>query len=210
MTHKDTTPPKLKKAVHVTERYIIKVLIAMMSVLLVIATIELGHEIIKAIAVRGETENHFIINLENLLNVFGVFLLVLIGIELLDTIKVYFKKHIIHVEVVMLVALIAISRKIIVMDYEKFSGLELLGIATIIVALAGGYFLIKKTGGCGFWPKESEEMEDVVIKEKVKQDDDSIIEREKIIKKHRGENLIAPSELNEGAPADQKIKKEND
>lgn len=208
MAQKDTTPPKLKKAVHVTERYIIKVLIAMMSVLLVIATIELGFEIIKAITIRDETESHLIINLDNLLNVFGVFLLVLIGIELLDTIKVYFKKHIIHVEVVMLVALIALSRKIIVMDYVKYTGLELLGIATIIVALAGGYFLIKKTGGCGFWPKESEETEDVIIKEKINQDDDSIIEREKIIKKHSGENLIAPSDLKNQQKESEKIKEE--
>ncbi len=208
MPHRDTTPPKLKKVVYITEQYIIKVLIAMMSVLLVIATIELGHEIIKAITVRSETENHLVINLENLLNVFGVFLLVLIGIELLDTIKVYFRRHVIHVEVVMLVALIAISRKIIVMDYGKYTGLELLGVATIIVALAGGYFLIKKTGGCGFWPKESEETEDVIIKEKVSKDDDSIIEREKIIKKHSGENLIAPSELNKQQEESEKIKQE--
>ncbi len=208
MPHRDTTPPKLKKAVHITERYIIKVLIALMSLLLVIATIELGYEFIKAITVRSETEDHLIINLGNLLNVFGVFLLVLIGIELLDTIKVYFRRHVIHVEVVMLVALIAISRKIIVMDYIQYTGFELLGIASIIVALAGGYFLIKKIGGCGFWPRESEEIEDVVIKEKVSKDDDSIIEREKIIKKQSGENLIAPSDLKKQEKEAERIKEE--
>lgn len=193
MGHKDNTPPKLKKAVQTTERYIIKTLIALMSVLLVVATIELGYVFYRSITDPGD--GYFIINLDNLLNVFGVFLLVLIGIELLDTIKVYFREHVIHVEVVMLVAIIAISRKIIVMDYDKYSGLETLGIAAIIIALAAGYFMIKKTGGCGFWPKETAGEKDVIIKEKVNKDDNSIIEREKVIKEKSGENLIAPSEL---------------
>ncbi len=208
MGYKDNTPPKLKKAVQTTERYIIKTLIALMSVLLVVATIELGYVFYKAITEPGE--GYFIINLDNLLNVFGVFLLVLIGIELLDTIKVYFREHVIHVEVVMLVAIIAISRKIIVMDYDKYSGLETIGIAVVILALSAGYYLIKKTGGCGFWPKETEEKRDVIIKEKVNKDDDSIIEREKIIKEKTGENLIAPSEMAEKEKEKESIKLKKD
>lgn len=208
MAYQDNTPPKLKKAVQTTERYIIKTLIAMMSVLLVIATIELGYVFYRSITDPGD--GHFLINLDNLLNVFGVFLLVLIGIELLDTIKVYFREHVIHVEVVMLVAIIALSRKIIVMDYDKYSGFETIGIAAIIIALSGGYFLIKKTGGCGFWPKEKEETKNVVIKEKVNKDDDSIIEREQIIKKKTEENLIAPAHLSPDQQQSEKIRLKKD
>ncbi len=192
MTYKDTTPPKLKKAVQFTERLIIKVLIALMSVLLVIATIEMGFVFFDAITETGD--KHFLINLDNLMNIFGVFLLVVIGIELLDTIKVYFRKHVIHVEIVMLVALIAMSRKIIVMDYENLQGLEMLGIASIIVALAGGYFLIKKIGGCGFWPKEmNDSIEDVVITEKMDAKDNKVVERQKVTTKRRSKNLIGAS-----------------
>ncbi len=126
------------------------------------------------------------------MNVFGVFLLVVIGIELLDTIKVYFRKHVIHVEVVMLVAIIALARKVIVMDFDQYAGVESLGIAAIILALAGGYFLIKRTGGCDFWPKEPGEEKDVVIEEKISREDDRVIERKKIIKKKSEESLISP------------------
>ena len=208
MTYKDNTPAKLKKVVKKIETYIIKTLIALMSLLLIIATIELGAVFFKAITDPGE--GHFLINLDNLMNVFGVFLLVLIGIELLDTIKVYFRDHVIHVEVVMLVALIAVSRKVIVMDYEKYTGLEIFGIAAILLALAGGYFLIKKTGGCGFWPKETEEVEDVFIREKRNKDDDSIIEREKTIKKQSGENLIAPPGLKTPSTAREQVRQDPD
>ncbi len=125
MTHKDTTPPKPKKAVQFTERLVIKLLIALMSILLVIATIEMGFVFYDAICETGE--EHFLINIGDLMNIFGIFLLVVIGIELLDTIKVYFRKHVIHVETVMPVALIAMSGKIIVMDMKTWEGLKCLG-----------------------------------------------------------------------------------
>lgn len=192
MTYKDDTPPLLKKFVHKVERYIIKTLIALMSLLLIIATIELGYELVSSLL--ADNENHFIINLDSLMSVFGVFLLVLIGIELLDTIKVYFRRHVIHVEVVILVAIIAIARKVIVMDFDKYTGLDSLGIAAILLALAGGYYLIKKTGGCGFWPKETDETEDVVIEERIEPEDGKVMERRKTIRKRSEENLIGPGE----------------
>ncbi len=179
----------LSSVVSRIERYIIKTLIALMSLLLVLATIELAYTIFKSIAYNG-SENVFI-NLDNLMNVFGVFLLVLIGIELLDTIKVYFKKHVIHVEVVILVAIIAIARKVIVMDFDKYSGLEIIGIAAIVIALAGSYYLIKRTG-CGFWPAEREETEDVEIQEVFANNKKGLIERTKTIKTQTQET---PSEI---------------
>ncbi len=163
MADSDKTPTRLKSFVARIERYIIKTLIAMMSLLLILATIELGYTVFRAIIDNGS--DSLLIDLDNLMNVFGVFLLVLIGIELLDTIKVYFRQHVIHVEVVMLVAIIAIARKIIVLDFDKYSGLEIMGIAAILLALAGGYFLIKRTGGCKFWPDE-EDKPDVIIKKR--------------------------------------------
>ncbi|MFP4692205.1 MAG: phosphate-starvation-inducible PsiE family protein, partial [Bacteroidales bacterium] len=140
MPETDSSPPRLRKTVQVIERNIIKTLIALMSILLVAATIELGYVLVKSIVQSGS--DHLIIDLDNLMQVFGVFLLVVIGIELLDTIKVYFKKNVIHVEVVMLVAIIAIARKIIVMDFDIYGGTEIIGIAAIMLALAAGYYLI--------------------------------------------------------------------
>jgi uncharacterized membrane protein (DUF373 family) len=176
----DKTPKLLDKTVKFIERSIIKTLIALMSVLLILATIQLGYLVVVSIL---ESEV-FILDLDVLMDLFGVFLLVLIGIELLDTIKVYFKKHDIHVEVVMLVALIAMARKIVLMDLSYYSGLEIVGIAAIIIALSLGYYFIKKAGGAGFWPNENETQKDVVIEEKefdpVKET--KISERKKVLK----------------------------
>jgi uncharacterized membrane protein (DUF373 family) len=153
---------RINKAAKIVERYIIKTLIGLMSLLLILATIQLGYFVFKGI-IQSQS---FVIDLDTLMDLFGIFLLVLIGIELLDTIKVYFKKHNIHVEVVLLVALIAIARKVILMDFAKYSGLEIMGIAGVIIALSLGYYLIKRAGGCGFWPSEKESEKSVVIEEK--------------------------------------------
>src|SRR4051812_50034789 len=78
-------------------------------------------------------------------NVFGGVLLVLLGLELIDTLKVYFAEHSIRTEVILIVAMIAVGRHIIQIDYEHTSGLELIGMATVMVALAVSYFLVKKS-----------------------------------------------------------------
>ncbi len=136
----------IKKTTRWIESTIIYSLIIMMAGILILATIELAYSLVLTLA-----ESKFLlINLDNLLDLFGVFLLVLIGIELLDTIKVYLRENIVHVEVVVLVAIIAIARKVVVLKAEELPGDTLLGIAAIIVALAIAYYLIRKAGLCEF------------------------------------------------------------
>ena len=90
----------------------------------------------------------FLLESHELIAVLGAFLLVLIGVELLDTIKAYFSENTIHVEIVLLLAIIAIARKVILLDPTSVSGidfgLELTGIGAVVLGLAGGYYLIKK------------------------------------------------------------------
>ena len=87
---------------------------------------------------------------KELITVLGAFLLVLIGVELLDTIKVYFRENAIHVEIVVLLAIIAVARKVILLDPTSKTGFEfgfeLMGIGVIVVGLSAGYYLIKKAG----------------------------------------------------------------
>jgi uncharacterized membrane protein (DUF373 family) len=80
------------------------------------------------------------------MELFGVFLLVLIGIELLDTIKVYLRQNQVHVEVVILVAIIALARKIVVLEIEELPGEKIIGLGILIISLSVAYFLIKKAG----------------------------------------------------------------
>lgn len=76
--------------------------------------------------------------------VFGLFLNVLIALELLENITAYLKKHVIQVELVIVTSLIAVSRKIIILDLEKTAGIDLIALATAILALSVSYWIIRR------------------------------------------------------------------
>ena len=122
------------------ERIVVLALIVMMMLVVLLATFELGWIIVKDII----TPPMFLLEIDELLEIFGFFLLVLIGVELLETIKAYLVEHAIHVEIVLEVALIAIARKVIILDLEKFGSLTLLGIAALILAVAVAFYAVHK------------------------------------------------------------------
>jgi uncharacterized membrane protein (DUF373 family) len=81
---------------------------------------------------------------ESLLDLFSLFLLVLIGVELLDTIRAYLKEHVVHEEVILGAALIAVARKVIVLDIKEYNGLQLVGVAMVIIAITSAYWVTKR------------------------------------------------------------------
>lgn len=122
------------------ERIIILALVVLMLVVVSLSTIELAWVIGKDIV----TPPVVLLEIFELLEIFGLFLLVLIGIELLEMIKIYLEEKVVHVEVVFMVALVAIARKVVILDVKSLSGLTLVGIGAVIFALSGGYFLVKR------------------------------------------------------------------
>jgi len=80
---------------------------------------------------------------KTLFRIFGLFLNVLIALEILENITAYLKKHVIQVELVIVTSLIAVARKIIILDLEKTSGIDLIGLAIAILSLSLGYLIIK-------------------------------------------------------------------
>lgn len=76
---------------------------------------------------------------------FSGILLVVLGLELLETLRVYFTQHRVRLELVIVVALIAVSRHVINLDFEHLTGASIAGIAALIVALTGGYYLVRKS-----------------------------------------------------------------
>ena len=82
---------------------------------------------------------------DSIVSIFGSLLIILIGVELLETVKIFLKDDVVHVEIVILVAIIAIARKVITWDYSKYSFEQLIGLAVMLLALSAGYYLIKKS-----------------------------------------------------------------
>lgn len=120
------------------ERIITGVLIVLLAVVVALALIELGWMLIQDVLKPPV----FILEIEDLLDIFGFFLLVLIGIELLETVKSYYIEGRVDLKVIFTVAMIALGRKIITMEPSKYSGLTLIGIGVIILALVAGYVVV--------------------------------------------------------------------
>jgi len=120
------------------ERIVTAVLLVMLAVVVVLALIDLGWLLIKDIL----KPPLFILEVADLLEIFGFFLLVLIGLELLETVKCYYLEGRIELKVIFSVALIAIGRKIIILEPSKYGGMTLIGIGVIILALVAGYYVV--------------------------------------------------------------------
>ena len=123
------------------QKIIIAVLTALMALVVMLATLE----IVYIIALDILSPPFILLDENELLNIFGYFLLILIGIELLETFSIYLHERAINVQVVLLVAMIALARKVIILDAKEMQSLTLVGIGFIILALAAGYYLVKKS-----------------------------------------------------------------
>ncbi len=130
----------LKTLLHRVTRGVIVALIVMMLVAVILSALELAivlvHEVRKPPA--------GLLGIQNLLEIFGFFLMVLIGLELLESIRAYLDDDTLHVEVVFLVAMIAVARKVIILEVNEYAPLALFGVASLVLALALGYFFVKR------------------------------------------------------------------
>jgi len=86
----------MEKIFNLFERVIIIALIVLISIVILLATIDLGWVILKGVL----SPPLFLLAIDDILETFGAFLLVLVGLELLETIKAYLSDHVIHAEVV--------------------------------------------------------------------------------------------------------------
>ena len=132
----------MEKILRKFEYYLVIGLLAMMALVVFLSTVELAVIIVQRM-LSGKPQL-FLLDNGDMLEIFGFFMMILIGIELIETIKVYLEDESIHVEIICLVAIVAVARKVIIIDLYKVSPVALLGIAAIILALCIGYFFLKR------------------------------------------------------------------
>jgi uncharacterized membrane protein (DUF373 family) len=118
------------------QKLVVLVLVVLLIIVVALSTVHLGFLIAQEIW----KPPRFLIPVQGLLEIFGYFLLVLIGVELLETLKAYVRKNVIHVRVVLEVALIAMARKVIVEEPNSVPSLTLFGIAALILALGIAFY----------------------------------------------------------------------
>lgn len=133
--HKDP----LLKVLHRTIRFAIR-LLAILMVLVIYWSIA---DVVYVLYLKLSTPPYFLLDVEDILQTFGAFMVVLIAVEIFINIRLYLGSNVIPVELVVATALMAVARKIIVLDLKIVSAEQIIGLALVTIALGVTYWLLK-------------------------------------------------------------------
>ena len=128
------------------EAIVVGVLQLLLMIVIVIAVADLWIILGKVIFEGGLSELQTVPDLQRALQraLAGV-LLVLLGLEMMEALRTYFSEHRVKVEIILVLALIAVGRHIIQLDFEHLDGIMLIGIAALVIALSAGLILFSGT-----------------------------------------------------------------
>lgn len=122
------------------ERVVVLTLLGLMMIAILFSTIELAVVLVREL-IRPPIG---LLASGRILEVFGFFLMVLIGVELLESIKSYIEDGRVHAEVVVLVAIVAMARKAVILDHNTASPEILFGMGAAVLAFGIVYFLLRR------------------------------------------------------------------
>ncbi|MGB3765689.1 MAG: phosphate-starvation-inducible PsiE family protein [Phormidesmis sp.] len=128
------------------EGWVSKILSIAMVMVIVVIIIDLAMYLVTYLGAELLSPNVRDANIffgKTLLDIFGLFLSVLIALEILENITAYLRKHVVQVELVIVTSLTAVARKIIILDLKEVSGVSLIGLAIAILSLSISYFIVK-------------------------------------------------------------------
>lgn len=134
----------MERLMRLFERGILHVAQLLLMLVILVAVVELWYLFALAIRERVEHIDSIPMLMMAVQRAFSGILLIVLGLELLETLRVYFTHHRVRLELVLVVALIAVSRHVINLDFEHLEGSTIAGIAGLIVALTAGYYLVRK------------------------------------------------------------------
>lgn len=133
-----------KRIARYFEAIVVGVLQILLMIVIVIAVVDLWIILGTALFNKGLSELSTVPDLQRALqrSLAGV-LLVLLGLEMMEALRTYFSEHRVKVEIILVLALIAVGRHIIQLDFEHLDGLTLIGVAVLIIALSVGLALFR-------------------------------------------------------------------
>ena len=128
---KNDTESILISRIYVLVRYCVRLLSILMAVVIVMGVIDVGWTLYQKLI----TPPLFILTISDMLATFGAFMAVLIAIEILINITVYLRDDVIHVKIVMATALMAVARKVIILDYKEVQPEYVYATAVLVLSL---------------------------------------------------------------------------
>ncbi|MAX32733.1 MAG: hypothetical protein CME72_06670 [Halomonadaceae bacterium] len=121
---------------------IIRVAVRVLAVLMVFVIIWGIGDVLYVLYQRLIAPPFLLLDINDIFQTFGAFMAVLIAIEIFINIRLYLGTNIIPIQLVVATALMAIARKVIVLDMDKVTAMEILGIAAVVIALGITHWLV--------------------------------------------------------------------
>lgn len=134
----DKLDSKLISNLQTSIHFSVKILAILMTFVIFMGVIDVGWTIYQKLG----NKPLFILTVNDMLATFGSFMAVLIAIEIFVNITIYLKDEIIHVKIVIATALMAVSRKVIILDLKVVTAEQMYGLGILIIALSIGYWVV--------------------------------------------------------------------
>jgi uncharacterized membrane protein (DUF373 family) len=129
---------KLLRALRATIHLAVRGLAILMTGVILFGVLD----VVYMLYTRLMTAPVMLLQISDILATFGAFMAVLIAIEIFVNITIYLRDDVIHVKIVMATALMAIARKVIILDFKETEPLYVFGIAAVVLAMSLGYWLV--------------------------------------------------------------------
>lgn len=123
------------------ELLMVAALTLMVSVSVLLTMLYAGYELYHAVGAGVKSFGH-----DQFVTVFGTFMTVLIALEFNHTVlpEISSGTPIVKVRAVILVALLALARKMVLVDYHKEDWTSLVGLAVLVLAATVAYWVVRK------------------------------------------------------------------
>ena len=129
------------KGYHWFEKAVVAVLTVMVAISVVLTLAHSGLALYEIVSSAHPMLDH-----EGFIKVFAAFMTVLIALEFNHTVlpDITTKAPLVKVRAVLLVALLALSRKVVLVDFKQVTYTSMIGLAVLIIAVAAAYWALQR------------------------------------------------------------------
>lgn len=133
------------KGYHWFERMVVAALGVMVAVSIVLTLAQAGVALWQAVA-----SEHHLLDHNAFIKVFGAFMTVLIALEFNHTVlpDMTTKTPVVKVRAVLLVAMLALARKVVLLDFKEVDYTSMIGLAVLFLGIAAAYWGVRREEEC--------------------------------------------------------------
>jgi len=122
----------------------IKIAVKLLAILMVLVIFWGVGDVIHVLYNKLTAPPFMLLSITDLFKTFAAFLAVLIAIEIFQNIVMYLRTDIIPIKLVIATALMAIARKVIIIDFNDITPMYIFATAAVVLALGITYYLVGK------------------------------------------------------------------